>query len=182
MKSCFDEWSCDATCVLTGTAVLFDDFPPKEDAIFNALISPSEYDATSQEILQTLFASLSLLVSRFVEDHLPEGKYHNPSTQLQTETRSVPKTNVVSEMDFAQLDRLLYQKPNATTLCLEGMILFANNKTSRWLYSKSPEERHDLLKKARDIAPEFKQLYKMRRLTMLEERSKMLQAKQLELE
>ena len=182
LKSCFDEWSCGATCVLTGTAVLFDDFPPKEDAIFNALISPSEYDATSQEILQTLFASLSLLVSRFVEDHLPEGKYHNPSTQLQTETRSVPKTNIVSEREFAQLDRLLYQKPNATTLCLEGMILFANNKTSRWLYSKSPEERHDLLKKARDIAPEFKQLYKVRRLTMLEERSKMLQAKQLELE
>ena len=182
LKSCFEEWSCDATCVLSGTAVLFDDFPPVEDAIFSILISPSEYDATSQEILQNLFASFSLLVSRFVEDHLPAGKYHNPSTQLQTETKSVPKTNVISERDFSQLDRLLHQKPNASTLCLEGMILFANNKTSKWLDSKSPEERQELFKKARAIAPEFKELYRMRRVSMLEERSKMLQAKQLELE
>ena len=73
------------------------------------------------------------------------------------------KTNIVSEKDFAQLDCLLHQKPNATTLCLEGMILFANNKTSRWLDSKSQEERQDLLKKARIVAPEFKKLYRMRR-------------------
>ena len=45
------------------------------------------------------------------------------------ETKSVPKTNVVSERDFAQLDRLLREKPNASTLSLEGMIMLANNKT-----------------------------------------------------
>ena len=66
--------------------------------------------------------------SHFVEDHLPDGKYDSLSHLLQAETKSVPKTNVVSERDFAQLDHLLHQKPNATTLCLEGMILFANNK------------------------------------------------------
>ena len=182
LKLCCDKWSFDATDVLSGDAVLFDDFPPVDDAIFQSLIKPSEYDATAQEILHILFSSLSLLVSHFVEDHLPDGKYDNPSHLLQAETKSVPKTNVVSERDFAQLDRLLHQKPNATTLCLEGMILFANNKTSRWLDSKSQEERQDLLKKARIIAPEFKQLYRIRRQKMLEERSKMLQAKQLQLE
>ena len=71
----------------------------------------------------------------------------------------MPKTNVISERDFAKLDRLLHEKPNATTLCLEGMILFANNQTSHWLDSKSVEEKQDLLKKARSLAPEFKQLY-----------------------
>ena len=62
----------------------------------------------------------------------------SPSHLLQAETKSVPKTNVVSERDFAQLDCLLHQKPNAN--------LFANNKTSKWLDSKSQEERQDLLK------------------------------------
>jgi len=182
LKLCLDQWTCDAMTVLCGEAILFDDFPPVKDAIFNSLIASSEYDATAQEILQTLFSALSLLVSRLVEDHLPEGKYDNPSVQLATETKSVPKTNVLSERDFAKLDRLLREKPNATTLCLEGMILFANNKTSAWLDSKTLEEKEDLMMKARSLAPEFKQLYKLRKKQLLEERSKILQAKQLQLE
>ena len=109
--------------------------------IFSLLITPSEYDATAQEILQTLLNALSLLVSPFVDDHLPGGKYDNPSIQLTAETKSVPKSNVISERDFAKLDRLLCEKPNATTLCLEGMILFANNKTSAWLDAKTPEKK-----------------------------------------
>ena len=60
----------------------------------------------------------------------------------------MPKSNVISGRDFAKLDRLLREKPNATTLCLEGMIVFANNKTSAWLEAKTPEEKEDLLKKA----------------------------------
>ena len=112
----------------------------------------------------------------------PGGKYDNPSIQLTTETKSVLKTNVISERDFAKLDRLLREKPNATTLCLDGMILFANNQTSHWLDSKSVEEKYDLFKKARSPAPGFKQLYKLRRQKLLEERSKMLQTKQLQLE
>ena len=163
--------------VLSGEAILYDNFPPVEDAIFNSLIASSEYDATVQEILQTLFSALSLLVSHFVQDHLPGGKYDNPSIQLTAETESVPNTNVISKRDFAKLDRLLREKPNATTLCLEGMILFANNQTSHWLDSKPAEEKQDLFKKARSLAPEFKQLYKLRRQKLLEERSKMLRAK-----
>ena len=52
-----------------------------------------------------------------------------PIDQLTAETRSVPKSNVISERDFAKLHRLLREKPNATTLSLEGIILFSNNKT-----------------------------------------------------
>ena len=156
LKFCLDEWACNAMVVLSGEAILYSDIPPVEDAIFSSLITPSEYDATAQEILQTLFNALSLLVSRFVDDHLPGGKYDNPSIQLTAETKSVPKTNVISERDFAKLDRLLREKPNATTLCLEGMILFANNKTSAWLDAKTPEEKEDLLKKAHNLSPEFK--------------------------
>ena len=62
------------------------------------------------------------------------------------------------------------------------MILFANNKTSAWLDAKTPEEKEDLLKKARNLSPEFKRLYRLRKQRLLEERSKILQAKHLQLE
>ena len=70
----------------------------------------------------------------------------------------MPKTNVISERDCAKLECLLREKPNATALCLDGMILFANNQTSHWLHSKPVEEKQDLFKKARSLAPEFKLL------------------------
>ena len=37
--------------VLSGEAILYDDFPPVDDAIFSSLISSSEFDGTVQEIL-----------------------------------------------------------------------------------------------------------------------------------
>ena len=83
-----DEWACNAMAVLSGEAILYDDFPPVDDAIFSSLISSSEFEGTVQEILQTLFCALSLLVSRFIEEHLPEGKYDNPSMQSTTKTKS----------------------------------------------------------------------------------------------
>ena len=50
-----------------------------------------------------LSLQISLLLSCFVDDHLPGGKYDNPSVQLTAETKSMPKTNVISQRDFAKL-------------------------------------------------------------------------------
>ena len=90
--------------------------------------------------------------------------------------------NTISERDFAKLDRLLREKPNATTLALEGIILFSNNKTARWLREKSTEDREVLFAKARKIGPEFKSLYKLRRKQLLEDRAKVLREKQIALQ
>ena len=49
LKFCLDEWACDAMVVLSGEAILYDDFPPTEDAIFSSLIASSEYDATHRK-------------------------------------------------------------------------------------------------------------------------------------
>ena len=43
------------------------------------------------------------------------------------ETNSVPKTNVSPERDFAILDRLMSEKPNATYIALEAVILYSHN-------------------------------------------------------
>ena len=182
LLECFEKWSKDASEIVSGEAVLFRDFSPVPDMIFDSLAKPSDLDATVQEILQVVFSSLAVLVSRLLEDHLPGGVLDKPNQQLVEETKSVPNSNTISERDFAKLDRLLREKPNATTLALEGIILFSNNKTARWLREKSTEDREILFAKARKIGPEFKSLYKLRRKQLLEDRAKVLREKQVALQ
>ena len=139
-------------------------------------------DATAQEVLEVLLSAFSTLISRLVGDHLSDGKYHNPSAKLITKTKSVPTINVISERDFAKFDGFLREKPNASTLSLEAMIMLTNNKTASWLNSKTVKEREEIMRQARSITPEFKRLYRNRRQKLLEERAKLLQAKRLQLE
>ena len=89
---------------------------------------------------------LCVLLLCLVEDHLPGGNFDNADETLIRDTISVPKTNTVSERDFAELDRLLTEKPNASILSLEATVLFANNKTAKWLNEKSQAERLKLLR------------------------------------
>ena len=85
-------------------------------------------------------------MSKFlVGEHLPDGKYGATNVSLITETKSILKNNTISERDFAQLDRFLREKPDVSTLSLEALILFCNNKTASWFNNKSPAERSELL-------------------------------------
>ena len=60
-------------------------------------------------------------MQRMLVDHLPGGEFHSISnSQMVCETSSVPKTNVTPERDFAVIDRLLGQKPNASYIALES--------------------------------------------------------------
>ena len=80
-----DLWALVATDVLSGEAILFPDFPPSEDVTWQHLIVPSELVLV---ILQTLFHAFSALVARLVDDHLPGGKYDEPTSQLHVQTAS----------------------------------------------------------------------------------------------
>ena len=146
--------------------------------IHDSLFAPSEYDAVVEELLCVLFSAFSSLLLRLVEDHLSGGKFDDVDEALIEDTVSVPKTNTVSERDFAQLDRLLREKPNASILSLEAMVLFSNNKTARWLNEKSQAERSLLLQKARACGLELKSQYQACKRKLLEERANILQAKQ----
>ena len=74
------------------------------------------------------------------------------------------------------------EKPNATTLSLEAVILFSNNKTAKWLCETPACESKELLQKARACAPEFRKLYHSRKKALFEERAKILQQKELALQ
>ena len=84
----------------------------------------------TQEVLQLLFQSFAITLQRLVIDHLPGGMYNSVvDPQVIQETKSVPKSNVVPECDFAVLDRLMTQKPNATYIALESLLLYSHNKS-----------------------------------------------------
>ena len=118
LLSCFKDWSFNPSSVISGEAFVFDDFPPSKDNIYCSLFMESSYNDTVCEILKVLFSAFHRHLEHLVEDHLPGGKYDNYIDYLSEETTSVPKTNTVSERDFAQLDRLLREKPNAAILSL----------------------------------------------------------------
>ena len=89
-----DKWALDASELLSGEAILFDDFSPM---IYDTLLTPNTNDDTTQEILQVLCSAFSALVSCLVSDHLPDGRYGCPSANLKVATKFVPKTNTISE-------------------------------------------------------------------------------------
>jgi len=153
------EWANDSSDLLTGNDLLFTEIPLKGD-VLTELLSPSPYDDLATECLQIMFKSFVSLMERLLQDHLDGGKFSESSSELSENTRSVPCTNTISERDFPQLDRFLRMKPNATTLALEGVILYANNKTSQWLSEKSREEREKIISAAKRIAPKHKALFK----------------------
>ena len=98
-------------------------FLPVEDGVWHSLLAHSSSDVITLETTDYILKSSDETAGGMYYDHL--------TPQLQNETSSVPKANTVSECDFAKLDRLLREKPNASTLTLESTVLFSKNKTAK---------------------------------------------------
>lgn len=150
--------------------------------VYTTLVASSEkYDSLTLDILSYLCSTLAAFTTRRLADHLPGGKYHH-APDLAAETASVPKTNVISERDFAQLDRLIREKPDADTIALEGMILFSNNTTAGWLHSLPCDKQSQLIELARHSASSTRQQFKDRQAAIREFRLSELKRKQEEKE
>ena len=146
LKLKFEEWGQDAQAVMEGRDRLLPEHVG-EDEVTKMLLTSTENDRMIQELLQLLFKSFVLTVQRLLIDHLPGGAYHSVSdTAIAEEVKSVPTTNVSPERDFAALDKVVSEKPNATHIALESLLLYSHNCTSDWLQSKSTEEREKLLR------------------------------------
>ena len=155
-----NSWSSDPTELL---------HPPKEDDDFSkCLVSPIE-DEVSQalyseeisdqvalmtaEALQVMCAAMARVSERMLVDHLAGGRWDSPSANLRCQTESVPTTNIASEHDFGQLDRLKREKPNANTIAIEALVMYVTNHTSSWFASLPVEQQHRYLTMAREKAP-----------------------------
>ncbi len=179
MKAKFDSWSADAHALIEGSAVLEHANSVHVGDVWNSLIESNATDTTTQELLQLLCGAFSITTQRLLLDHLPGGKYHSVvDTTIIQETTSVPTTNVAPERDFAVLDRLIREKPNASLVALESMILYSHNKSSSWLEQQTCEEREKLLQAARTLAPTVRAKFKARRQQIEARREEALVKKQ----
>jgi hypothetical protein len=114
----FQRWAGDASGLLTGREVLFEEDLPR-DAVFDALLQPNPaLDLLTRQALELMFSSFLVVTRRQLKDHLDEGKCASNtwSSERVAETSSVPRTNVGPERIFAQLDNLIRVMPRATTI------------------------------------------------------------------
>lgn len=183
IKNKFDVWSDSSYTVLQGREFLEDCTCVHEDEVWSTLLESDEAtDVATQELLQLLFKSFSKTTQRLLLDHLPGGEYNAVTDgSLITETASVPVTNVSPERDFAVLDRLLREKPNAHLIALESLILYSHNKTAVWLEQKTCEEKQRLFKAAQTLAPQIREKFKVRRQDICSRRQAALVKKQEEI-
>lgn len=125
-----------------------------------------------------MFKSFVLTIERLLIDHLPGGVFHDVTDPtITSETLSVQKINIVPERDFAILDRMLLQKPDASHIALESMILFSQNKTSDRLRQKSLKEKERLLQASRKLTKVHRENFQKRKEEIQAKRLHLLQEK-----
>jgi hypothetical protein len=120
-----------------------------KDLVFDSLFSVQdpELNSLTIEALQIILLNLSIIIERQLADILPGGHLNENTDgvdgpQLRKESKTVNPTNIISERDFANFDRLKREKPNVNIVALEGLILFSNNKTVNWLNEIECEKKN----------------------------------------
>ena len=167
--SFLEMYSQDASELIRGK-ILYDNFTNEKDEVFECLfdVDDDNFNVLTIEALQIILLNFQLVLERQLSDCLPGGCL-NENTEgvdknLREQSKTVATTNIISERDFANLDRLQREKPNANLIALEGMILFTNNKTINWLSNLEEEKKCEYFRLARSKTPEVIRKFKERKI------------------
>ena len=80
------------------------------DVIWEKLFTFSgdvNFETLTQQVSEMCMHLLLLILVRLRQDQLPGGKYYTPNESFKKIVANVPKTNKISEADFALLDLLI---------------------------------------------------------------------------
>ncbi|MES9884866.1 MAG: hypothetical protein ABW185_28810 [Sedimenticola sp.] len=170
VKMQLEQWAQDASHVLSGVSLFDEDeVSITKDAVYDSLFAPSEnlvLETYTQMALELCFGGMLLILERQAKDQLPGGRYWDLDPHTVQRMSSVPTTNTASERDFAQLDILMRTKPSASTVALESIIMWSNNKTSAWLSSLSEADHGKIVDDARRNAPHMAEQMKLKQQTL----------------
>ena len=116
MLSCFQEWSKDATPLMSvDNLEMFPDFVIKHDDVLAALLEEFSGDHTTKLALEQIMASFINVVERQLADFLPGGKYGQEVSQdLRAKMKHCKLTNLLSENEFGDLDFGMFKRRNAS--------------------------------------------------------------------
>eukprot|EP00112_Aurelia_sp_Birch-Aquarium-sp1_P004645 Seg1526.2 transcript_id=Seg1526.2/GoldUCD/mRNA.D3Y31 product=Spindlin-4 protein_id=Seg1526.2/GoldUCD/D3Y31 len=109
-----------------------------------------------------------------LEDHLKGGLLDSKDDELREESKSVQKSNVLSERDFGMLDHLMKMKPKATDMAIEGLIMFKVNDTAEWRSKLSKEQRTNFMEIARKSKKDQREKFLRKKNKIQEERANKL--------
>ena len=181
MKTKLEVWGIDASPLLREEPMFSEqDAELHHDVIWEKLFTSSSdvnFETLTQQVKQMCMHSLLLILERLCQDQLPGGKYYTPNESLKKIAANVPKTNKISEADFAILDLLMQKKPNATINALDALIMWSQNKTLKWLDSIPAKEKSKLLESARKGAKVMAKKFKERKEELIREKSDLLHKK-----
>ena len=181
IKTKLEVWGIDASPLLRGEPMFSEqDAELHRDVIWEKLFTSSgdvNFETLTQQVLEMCMHSLLLILERLCQDQLPGGKYYTPNESLKKIAANVPKTNKISEADFAILDLLIRKKPNATINALDALIMWSQNKTLKWLDSIPAKEKSKLLESARKGAKVMAKKFKERKEELIREKSDLLHKK-----
>ena len=162
-------WSEDSSTLLFDQKPGFEGADVHKDEVYNALFAPQseQLDQFTQIALEIIMGNFCLTIARQMESVL-EGNLHNPSDELREETKNAPTTNAASERVFSSFDRLIRERPHATTLNLESTILFETNQTAAWLSGLDDSTKKHYMEIARKSAKNVLKDYQKRRMDIEE--------------
>ena len=175
-------WANDASSLLLNKEPAFRGADVHKDGIYECLFKSHshEFDQLTIAALEVMLGHCCLTISRQMKDHLEGGALSDPSQKMLEETSSSPATNCISERVFASYDRLLRERPNASTLNIESTILFETNKTSAWLDGLDDDTKRFYMDMARRSAKTVIKDFKVRREKIRENMRKNLLLKKQE--
>ena len=149
---------------------------PKHQCLFEK--HGENIDSLTSMCLRMLCISIAILLKRQLKDQLPGGKFHRVSPEVMAETANCPATNLITERDFAHLDRQLKEKPNISTIAVTGTVMFLNNKTAQWLNTLDSSTKAEYMEKARKNAPQLIKEYKKKKAIVRKNLAEKMKSKQ----
>lgn len=185
-------WMEDPQPLLDDSAVLFHDFVPYRDSLHRTLYETVDVDVefNTKQALSIALHNIYVCIVRQLEDHLPGGKFHEISedSTLSYETQSCPKDNVAAERIFDGVDYLKRKSPNMSALAMQGILMWSENKTGKFLDNCSELERERLISKAVKDRKKIQKKYqdkvksiKVKRRQEVDERKKVQEEKEISL-
>ena len=82
-----------------------------------------------QPYLHPYLVTIKDVIVHQIKDHLPDGKYWNPSPQLMKQAKSCMPHNLGGERRLGFADSYMTQAPNTTLEKVEYRVMFKTNKT-----------------------------------------------------
>ena len=111
------------------------------DPFLEAAQDPDGPCTNTRNLMKELLATIAEVVEKQLTDHLPGGRFWNPSSELREEVKSCVATNVSGERQFGRMKSFQTRAPSMTMTKIEGKQMFGANKVMQAMLEKSEEER-----------------------------------------